>query len=173
MDRKYPIPELLSEAVDQKAYDKWLGRKAVAHRRRDRKRRNTSGATNEQYKIAIHNAVVNSAGRDAYADERLDWTLISKFRNEDARRGRRVHKAGFALLPTVDHVDDGLGEPDFKICAWRTNDAKNDLAEADFVALCRRVFEYHDRVHQARQSEGLSGLGLTTDHKMEILRGED
>ena len=26
-----------------------------------------------------------------------------------------------------DHVGDGLGAADFKICAWRTNDAKHDL----------------------------------------------
>ena len=45
----------------------------------------------------------------------------------------------------MDHVGDGLGDADFKICAWRTNDAKNDLTYSEFVALCRRVVEHFDR----------------------------
>jgi len=61
------------------------------------------------------------------------------------KSGYRTYKAGFALLPTVDHVGDGLGEADFKICAWRTNDAKSDLTHDEFVALCRRVVKHFDR----------------------------
>ena len=172
MPRKYALPEDFEGRCDQAVYERWLQRKAQAHVKRDRGRRNNT-ATIAAYKQAIHEAVVRSAGRDAYTGEVLCWDLISKYDNEESRKGGRTFKASFALLPTVDHVSDGLGEPDFKICAWRTNDVKNDLAEAEFVALCRRVVEYHDRVHQGRQSEGLSGLGLTTAQIMEILRGDD
>jgi hypothetical protein len=48
-------------------------------------------------------------------------------------------------LPTVDHVNDGLGPADFRICAWRTNDAKNDQSLDEFVALCRRVIDYQGK----------------------------
>ena len=55
----------------------------------------------------------------------------------------RAYKARFALLPTVDHLDDGLGPPAFKICSWRTNDAKHDLALGDFVELCEKVIRHN------------------------------
>ena len=43
------------------------------------------------------------------------------------------------MLPSVDHVGDGKGAANFKICAWRTNDAKNDLSYEEFLELCRKV----------------------------------
>jgi hypothetical protein len=49
-----------------------------------------------------------------------------------------------ALLPTVDHVGDGLGAADFKICGWRTNDSKTDMTHQEFVAFCRRVVTHFD-----------------------------
>lgn len=141
--RKYALPEGLRAMTTQEIYERWLRRKAVAHVRRDKKRGNKS-ATNETYKLVIHQAVCASGGKDAYTLEQLDWTLLSKYNNEASQQGRRKYKAGFALLPTVDHVDDGLGPADFKICAWRTNDAKNDLTLGEFVELCRRVVAASD-----------------------------
>jgi len=41
-----------------------------------------------QLKEAIHGAVLASNGLDEYTGEKLDWHLISKFRNEDAKAGR-------------------------------------------------------------------------------------
>ncbi len=31
----------------------------------------------------------------------------------------------------------------FVICAWRTNDAKNDISHTEFVALCQWVVDHH------------------------------
>ena len=45
------------------------------------------------------------------------------------------------MLPSVDHVDDGLGKPNFKICSWQTNDSKNDLEYSEFVELCHKVVQ--------------------------------
>jgi len=112
--------------------------------RRDKKRGNST-ATIEAYKMAIHRAVVKSDGLDEYTGGTLDWSLISRFDNTEAQEGRRRYKASFALLPTVDHVGDGLGEADFRICAWRTNDAKHDMTHEEFVELCRRVLTHYDR----------------------------
>jgi hypothetical protein len=139
--RKYQLPPSLAGQVSQGAYDRWLGRKAKAHVKRDRKRKNNNAKT-EEYKIAIHKAVVNCRGRDVYTGEKLRWERISKYDNTKAKLGRRVYKAEFALLPTVDHLGDGSGPADFAICAWRTNDAKGDLTYRDFVSLCRRVIKH-------------------------------
>lgn len=136
--RKYTIPAFLLAAVAQAVYERWLHRKAVAHVRRDRKRGNQA-ALNEAYKWAIHNAVCQSGGNDAYTGEALHWHLISKYNNQASSQGRRQYKAGFALLPTVDHVGDGLGVANFKICGWRTNDSKNDLSLEEFIDLCHKV----------------------------------
>jgi hypothetical protein len=142
--KKYQLPEFLAPEVQQAQYERWLHRKAAAHVRRDRKRGNKA-ATIAGYKVAIHKAVEDSEGRDAYTGERLDWTLISQYDNDKSKSGRREYKAGFALLPSVDHVADGTGPADFKICAWRTNDAKSDLSFQEFLDLCRKVVAAADK----------------------------
>ena len=136
--KKYHRPAFLETVIEQEAYERWLHRKAVAHVRRDRARGNTT-ATIELYKIEIHRAVTECDGRDFYTNEQLDWTLLSKYNNEDSKKHGRSYKKSFALLPSVDHIDDGRGTANFNICAWRTNDAKNDLSYEEFVELCRRV----------------------------------
>ena len=136
--RKYQLTNELSIFVEQEVYERWLHRKTLAHVKRDRARGNIS-ATNETYKIAIHKAVCESGGRDAYTNEELNWSLLSKYNNEQSKKHGRHYKKQFALLPSVDHVGDGTGEADFKICAWRTNDAKNDLSYFEFVELCKKV----------------------------------
>lgn len=136
--RKYQLPEFLVGTIEQQPYEKWLHRKAVAHVKRDRNRDNET-ATNEEYKIEIHRAVIDSNGLDHYTNEELDWTLLSKYNNEDSKKYGREYKKKFALLPSVDHVDDGKGPANFTICAWRTNDSKNDLTYQEFIELCERV----------------------------------
>jgi hypothetical protein len=140
--RKYPVPAFLSSTT-QAAYERWLHWRAIAHVKRDKKRGNTT-ATNEAYKTAIHKAVLESEGIDYYTGESLDWSLLSKYRNCEAKETGRHYKQKFACLPSVDHVGNGLGPADFKIRAWRTNDAKNDLSQEEFVALCRRVISHFD-----------------------------
>ena len=136
--RKYEIPDFLAGTVTQEQYERWMRRKAQAHVRRDRRRGNKS-AIGEEYRLAIHRAVIESDGRDCYTGEDLDWSLISKYDNARSKTDGRRYKALFALLPTVDHVNDELGPVEFKICAWRTNDAKSDMSLPEFVELCERV----------------------------------
>ncbi len=136
--RKHTMPVFLAESVSADAYERWLTRKAAAHVKRDRKR-GQSGVTQSLYKEAIHAAVILSQGKDAYTGETLDWQLISKYNNDESRIGRHGYKSGFALLPTVDHVNAGATEASFRICSWRTNDAKNDLSVDDFLSLCEKV----------------------------------
>lgn len=141
--RKYPLPAFLHN-VGLDRYLDWLAAKASAHIKRDKARGNT-GSSREEYKVAIHAAVTQSGGRDFYTGQDLRWDLISTYANEESKLNRRAYKEKFALLPTVDHVGDGLGPADFKICAWRTNDAKNDMNHEVFLALCRQVIAHADR----------------------------
>ncbi len=154
MPLKYPVPEAISEQIGQAAYQRWLNRIASAHVRRDRKRGN-AGAKREGYMISIHAAVVSSRGRDAYTGEDLRWDLLSTYDNLESAGGGRTYKAKFALQPSVDHVGDGLGPAEFRICAWRTNQAKSDLTLENFVELCRRVVSFHERGDRRKQSSGL------------------
>jgi len=142
--RKYQLPDFLaSSPLTQESFEKWLRGRAAAHLKRDRKRGNRS-ATGEAYRMAIYRAVVHSDGRDYYTGEALNWSLVGKYSNAESKARKRVYKATLALLPSIDHVGDGLGEADFKLCAWRTNDAKNDLTHEDFVSLCRRVVAHFE-----------------------------
>ena len=86
------MPTSLAEVVEQPVYEKWLHRRAVAHVRRDKRKRKNQTATTELYKQAIHKAVSESNGLDAYTKERLDWTLLSEWNNEDSMKGGRVYK---------------------------------------------------------------------------------
>ena len=142
MPKKYTLPSFLLGIVNQEAYEHWLRHKAKAHVRRDRKRGNTI-AIGGSYRKAIHSAVIESAGLDAYTGEVLDWNLISQYDNDKSKENGRHYKRGFALLPTVDHVGDGMGAANFKICGWRTNDAKNDLELSEFLSVCVAVLKHH------------------------------
>ena len=135
------MPSFLVGKVQPEVYERWLNRKAMAHVKRDRKRGHLA-AIRAQYKEAIHAAVLVSGGKDAYTGEKLDWGLISTYNNEDSKAGRHKYKAGFALLPTVDHVAAEATEASFRICAWRTNDAKNDLSLEDFLKLCVKALQH-------------------------------
>lgn len=142
MTKKYDLPPFLSGVLSQETYERWLRRKAQAHIRRDRLRGNTS-ASGKSYREAIHAAVIASAGCDAYTGETLDWKLLSQYDNDDSKEQGRHYKHRFALLPTVDHVDDGRGAANFAICGWRTNDAKHDLDMSEFLHVCISVLKHH------------------------------
>lgn len=136
MATAYPVPEELG--IEQAIYIRWLRRKAAAHVRRDRTRCGYE-IMGEEYRRLIHEAVTAQGTHDYYTGEKLDWSLVSTYCNEASQAGRAAYKAGFAMLPTVDHVMGENGRYDFVICAWRTNDCKSDLAYPDFVELCRKV----------------------------------
>lgn len=138
MATKRQLPDFLAGRVTADQYAKWLDRKAHAHVKRDRKRA-FAGAIGAAYRDAIHAAVVASGGKDAYTGEDLHWDLLSQYDNEESKAGRSVYKASFALLPTVDHLDTSTAATSFRICAWRTNDAKNDLSHESFLELCQRA----------------------------------
>ncbi len=143
MSRVFPLPQCLTGKCSQAAYTHWLYGKAVAHVKRDKKRGNSvCGA--DSYRRAIHAAVCAGGDHDAFTGEVLRWDLIRTYDNAASKAGRRGYKKQFALLPTVDHLDDGMGAPSFAICSWRTNDCKGDLSVDELADFCR-VFLAHQK----------------------------
>ena len=132
---RYHLPPFLEGVLTREVYVRWLHRKAQAHVRRDRKRW-TGTIIASEYKQAIHQAVLESSGRDFYTREQLNWLLLSKYDNRASQREGSKYKRKFALLPTVDHADPESMEADFRICGWRTNDCKNDLTVWELRTFC-------------------------------------
>lgn len=144
--RAYKLPTFLIDVIQQEYYSRWLERKAKAHVKRDR--RKNPLITTSSYKKKIHQAVLDSKGLDAYTGEQLDWSLISKYRSELAKKYGGTYKKEFALLPSVDHVSGREISSEFKICSWRTNDAKNDLSVDEFIELCSKVISHRSNSDQ-------------------------
>lgn len=141
---KQPLPAFLNGKVSLATYARWIQGRAKAHVKRDRKRGYLS-ADVASYKQAIHAAVEKSNGRDAYTCEALAWSLLGEYCTDASQRERRAYKWRFALQPTVGHPLPGRDRAEFSICAWRTNDAKNDLSLPDFIALCKLVVTHAAR----------------------------
>jgi len=137
-ETKYPLPIWLEGVVATDRFSKWLQRKAVCHVKRDVARGN-SIATVSVYKKAIYDAVIHCKGVDAITHSAMDWGLIGSYRSDQAQKNGRDYKRLYFGLPTVDHLDDGLGQPDFQICRWDTNDCKNDLTDDELEAICIRI----------------------------------
>jgi len=103
-----------------------------------RKRPYAAAATKPVYKGKIHAAITAAGERDPYTGEPLAWELISKW--DSSHEQPDGYKRKFALLPTVDHITPDVLE--FGICSWEINDAKCDLAPAEFVELCKKVVQF-------------------------------
>jgi hypothetical protein len=137
-----PAPPWLPESV-ARTYPGWVQRKAVTLCKRDQKR---GGSGNVQdYRLAIHNAVVASAGLDHWTGEPLDWHLIGSYDPKQADAAGAEHKRRFALLPTPSQPT-GSPEPAFVICAWRTNDARHDMTPEELLEFCCRVVAHAERI---------------------------
>jgi len=132
-DRKYQRPDFLDKLIDQQIYEKWLNRKARGHFNRDKKH-DSIQSTCQEYKKAIHEAVYDSNGLDAYTGKDMKWELLATF-----------DRVRIADLPTVDHVRDAKKQPSFKICSWRVNDAKSDLTLDEFVSLCGVIIKFYEK----------------------------
>lgn len=142
---KYPLPACLVGRCDEKRFTKWLNGRTQAHVRRDNKRARKSDATAAKYKQEIYDAVCSGGLRDPYTGEELDWSLVGKYNNSEAKAGGQQYKRKFGLLPTVDHTFDELREQKLVICSWKVNDAKSDLTLDEFHNLCEMVLDHRGK----------------------------
>lgn len=133
-----PAPEWMP-AECKLTYPSWVQRKAVTLCKRDQKRGGTGNV--QQYRLAIHDAVLASEGRDHWTGEALDWHLIGTYDNRDSAAGTNEHKKQFAMVPTIDHLTS-TPEPNFVICAWRTKDAKHDMTPDELLEFCRALIAH-------------------------------
>lgn len=139
---KYSLPQFLAKKIKKEVYKKWLQRKATAHFRRDKKKR-ARNISVSKYKELIHQAVLASKGKDAYTGEDLDWKLISKYNNKQAKKFGDEYKKKFYYLPTIDHEIPNIKNPSFKICSWKINDVKNDLTLKELLIECKKLIKYN------------------------------
>jgi len=141
MPLKYERPSFLIGKISQATYNHWVRSKSKTHFGRDKKRGNTA-ISNEKYKMAIHLAVSQSS---ATINTRVKHSIGLWSGNTTTKKLKREAeniKLPLLFLPTIDHCDDGLGSANFKLCSYRTNDAKHDSSYSDFVDLCRRVIAH-------------------------------
>ena len=122
-------------------YD-WVMKKGYSLYQRDLNR--TKGKSKFTYTYTDYRKEICKAIQDApnacedyYTGEKLNWNLIGQYNNSEAKQGGKTYKRKFALMPTVDHIN-AEAKPEFVICSWRMNDAKNDLSECGFMKLCIR-----------------------------------
>ena len=137
----FPLPSALKGKCSQEDYSYWIATKAATHSHRDKKRGNKK-VNAKQYKEAIHKAVCDGGDRDAYTGKPLKWNQILTYDNAESKKQGRKYKKKFGDLPTVDRVGDGMGAPRFRICAWRTNDCKNDLSLKELIKFCEEVLAH-------------------------------
>ena len=149
---KYQPPNFLEKFnIDRVKYNHWLDRKSKSLYRRDigRFKDLKEKYSRKSYKEAIHEAVINSDGKDFYTGEVLQWSKISEYDNEKSSAQRGVYRKKFSYLPTVDHYDVESEILNFKICGWRTNDSKSDMSYIDYIKLCQLVLNENKRKRQA------------------------
>ena len=120
-------------------YPGWVQRKAVTLCKRDQKRGGNGNV--QHYRLAIHQAVVASEGRDHWTGEWLAWDLIGTYDPREAAVDKGEHRKQFAMLPTIAQR---CAEPgaEFVVCAWRTNDAKHDMTPEELLAFCTAIVHH-------------------------------
>ena len=138
----------------QSKFSVWVQRKAAALWERDKKKLVARGTlipeTNDNekranYRQAIYKAIVDmKENKCPYTGKVLRWNLIGEWKNDNAKKEGKTYKKKFENLPTVDHKN-AEPVPDFVICSWVANDAKNDLPYDEFVDLCRVVVTFADK----------------------------
>jgi hypothetical protein len=153
MSKNYEIPSFVRQAGKSSPdYKAWLDGRASAHRKRDHKRWETTCSV-EDYREAIHNAVVASKGMDGYTGESLAWNLIGVYDNEESKKNRVLYRRQFAMMPTVDHDDpvsipeDMKAVPKLTICALRTNDCKSHLTRKELMEFSKKVLGHQKVGH--------------------------
>ena len=93
-------------------------------------------------------------------DKCLDHYTGDKWRKIDWTKANLGGKCPEA--PAIDHIyqkckdplvkkEDGKLEPNLAFCRNDVNDAKNDLTESDFIALCRAVVDFNEKRQQSAE----------------------
>ena len=150
--------------IEQKKFNAWVVKKAASLWKRDKSKLSkiddtkkiNDGEKRAEYRDAIYKAIAAmEVNKCPYTGDKLEWEKIGTWKNDDAKAEGKDFKKKFALMPTIDHKN-AEPKPDFVICSWIANDAKNDLTQEDFIKLCKSVLIHHGYTVSA--PSGVSGL---------------
>jgi hypothetical protein len=145
---KYPLPSLLEGIATVSQYDKWLNNKADTLRRHDLKMKRPFAreCSKAVYKQKIHEAIMNSDGKDPFTGDVLRWDLVEEWKSKGKGKtaGNKISRSGafdkeFFLKPVVDHCNPYGDTPEFEICSWIVNESKSIMTPEEYVALCGKV----------------------------------
>jgi hypothetical protein len=152
---KYPLPPVLTGICSAPKYHKWLRCKADQLQKRDKKLNRPYGQKYSQadYKMKIHEAVMNNGGLDPYTGDALRWDLIGKWddnkeiptkiqRSIPGSARYRAMKKEFFLLPVIDHVDPDVSDLVFEVVSWIVNEGKSQMTPEEYLSLCAKVATY-------------------------------
>lgn len=147
---------------DRNAFIDWASERHTRLRQRDKEWRNkNSPETNlplcDEYFTAVFEALKNCAGIDYYTGDELNWkiTLADKQAGTEPEKKEAASTEKRQERVTFDHINGrNLTKLKFVVCAGKTNDAKNDLTQDEFVKLCRAVVAFADE-KQSLSSDGL------------------
>jgi len=142
----YFLPDFLQGRITGVWYNRWLTRKAKYIIAEDRKKHRpcAQNATAQQYKGLIHAAVWNSGRFDPFTGDTLGWELVCTWDDANVKNPDPGLMKRYALLPTVDHIDQYAITPAFEICSWLVNRCKADQTPEEFVAMCERIVAFSE-----------------------------
>jgi hypothetical protein len=149
----YFLPPFLKGIVSERAYVRWLTRKArhLFYADRDQKRPCALHATAKIYKQLIHRAILDNGPSDPFTGEMLRWDLLSVWDDSRTKDPDQALVKKFSLLPTVDHVEPFGGVPGFEICSWYVNRCKADMTRDEFIALCKKIVAFRGSCDRCRR----------------------
>jgi len=141
----FTLPPFLQGIIEPAGYNYWVRIKAWDLLKRDRKRKFPYAllSTVNQYKEAIHDAVMQSSSTDPYSGDTLVWRLIGTWDPNQAKKDPQYEKQ-FYLMPTIDHINPYANFLAFEICSWEINAAKSFLNPSEFVSLCDKIVTYRN-----------------------------
>ena len=106
-----------------------------------------------EYFEAVYDALAECNNKDYYTGDPLNWEISIEDDPEQDACSAKVRQERI----TFDHVHGrDLSKLEFVMCAGKTNDAKNDLTQEDFIKLCKSVLIHHGYTVSA--PSGVSGL---------------
>ena len=144
---------------DRAVFIEWACERHIRLRQRDKRwidrtQSNQDLPDCEKYFTAVCKAIKSCEGKDYYTGKPLNWQITLEPKKESPDREKQgVETAERQERVTFDHLNGrNLEDLQFALCAGKTNDAKNDLTEDEFLALCEAVYNYK------KSKSGPSGL---------------
>lgn len=142
------------QKTDKKAFIEWAYERHTRLRRRDKewlegKETNSSEKylpSCQDYFRAVYEAIRTCAGIDYYTGKKLNWGITlptEKTQQANTKKTEAQDTKTRQERVTFDHINGReLQNLKFVLCSGKTNDAKNDLTQIEFLELCQAVVDF-------------------------------